>query len=517
VTLSRRALRIRRTGLVLGPVFLIILLLVPLSPALSPAGHTMIAIAALMTTWWLTEAVPIAVTSLVPMLAYPLLGIMPMKDATLPYANHLVYLFLGGFVLAIAIEESGLHRRIALLVIRVFGARPTRLVLGFMCATAFLSMWINNTSATLMMLPVALAVTAKVMAEVGADDAHRHSFGMALLLGTAYAASIGGVGTLIGTAPNVLMAGLVVKMYPTAPEISFLQWMLLALPVVAVMIPVAWVLLIRVIPPIPLHRIHMHEETVRASFAAEMRAMGRMSGMERRVLVVFLATAALWMFRAPIEIGSLRVPGITDLVPWVTDSTVAMAAALVLMVVPTRVVRDEQNGWNTLVSWSRVQTGIPWGVLLLFGGGFALADGLEKTGVTLFLGQQIASLTMLPPFVMVLVICTLMTFLTELTSNTATASVLLPVMAGTAIALGQNPLLFMLPATISASFAFMLPVGTPPNAIVYASGYLTLPQMARAGFLLNLAGILVVGMLMYMIGLGIFDITPGALPAWLQR
>ncbi len=510
-------LRMRRLGLVLGPIALLLLLVVPLSPALSPTAHTMIAVAALMTVWWLTEAVPIAVTALVPLVAYPLLGIMPMKDAAAPYANHLVYLFLGGFVLAIAIEESGLHRRIALLVIRVFGTKPTRLVMGFMCATAFLSMWINNTASTLMMLPVALSVTTQVMSEAGSDERHRHSFGFALMLATAYAASIGGVGTLIGTAPNVLMVGVMQKMYPTAPEISFLQWMLYAMPIVLIMLPIAWFLLVRVIPPVSLFRIVMHEGAVKASFAAQRREMGPMSGAERRVLAVFLATACTWMFRVPIEIGSLRLPGMTDLLPWVTDSTVAMGAALLLMVVPTRAAHDEANGWNTLVSWERVQRGIPWGVLLLFGGGFALADGLEKTGVTLFLGQQIATLTMLPPFVMVLIVCTLLTFLTELTSNTATASVLLPVMAGTAIALGQHPLLLMVPATISASFAFMLPVGTPPNAIVYSSGYMTIPQMARAGLLLNLVGVFVVGGLMYLIGLDIFGITPDLLPAWLVK
>jgi sodium-dependent dicarboxylate transporter 2/3/5 len=333
-------------------------------------------------------------------------------------------------------------------------------------------------------------------------------FAVALMLGLAYSASIGGIATLIGTPPNIVLAGVLSKLYPGAPKIGFVQWMMFGVPIAAVFLPVCWFLLVRVLPASRLGR-ESGNAAGRPALRLALRDLGPMKRSERLVLAVFFLTALSWIFRAPLTIGSLQLPGLTMIVPQITDATVAMAAALLLFLLPDR---DGER----LIDWSDIQRGVPWGILLLFGGGFTLAEGMRQSGVTLYLGSWLLGMQGLPLWVSILLVCTLLTFLTELTSNTATATVLLPVLASAAVTLGYNPLLFMVPAALSASFAFMLPVATPPNAIVFSSSFITIRQMATTGLLLNIVGVLLVTAMMYLIGMQVFAIDPGALPLWVR-
>jgi len=496
---------LRRSGLLLGLAGFAFILIAPLPEGLGHDGRSVLACAALMAVWWMTEALPIPLTSLLPVLLFPLLGIMPMQQATSPYADQLVFLFLGGFIMALAVERSALHRRIALTVIDAVGSGPRALVLGFMIATAGLSMWISNTAAVMLMLPIATAV----IDHRRRDDPNiaQTRFPVALLLGVAYAASIGGVGTLIGTPPNIVLAGVLRKLYPEAPAIGFLQWMLFGLPLVFIFLPVCWFLLVRVLPFTRITRTNV--ETNSNALREERDALGSMTMHERTALGVFISTGTAWVFRAPMELGVVRIPGITDLLPWVSDATIAIAAAFALFLLSSGMK-------SSLLRWKDVQHGIPWGILLLFGGGFALAEGMRSTGVTLFLGAWITHLDTLPLILLIVSVCLLLTFLTEITSNTATANILLPLLSAAAVTLGQHPLLLALPAALSASFAFMLPVATPPNAIVFASSYIGIRQMAGTGLVLNLLGVVLVSMTMYALGLVVFDITLDVTPAWVR-
>ena len=507
---------LRGIGLILGAALFIALLLLPVPAGLGRDGMIVLALAALMAVWWMTEALPIPVTSLLPLLLLPLFGTATVQEAAAPYAHQLVFLFLGGFVIAMAVERSGLHRRIALRVILLVGAGPAQLVFGFMLATAFLSMWISNTATVMLMLPIALAVIEQLRAgdtAAGVTDSGNAPpggirFPVALLLGIAYAASIGGIATLIGTPPNIVLAGVLTQIYPDAPAIGFMQWMLFGVPVAAIFLPLCWLLLVRVLPTTRLDRAHA-SGSGRAAIHGQIRALGPLRRIERVVLFVFLLTAAGWMFRSPLDLGVLRVPGLTDVFPAATDTSVAIAAAVLLFLLP-----GERGGM--LFSWQEIQRGMPWGILLLFGGGFALADAMQQNGVTQFIGAALSHFESMPLVAMILITCALLTFLTELTSNTATASILIPVMAATAVSIGQHPLLLMLPAALNASFAFMLPVATPPNAIVFSSSWISIRTMAKTGITLNLIGIFLVTTMMYLLGMAIFSITVGSIPAWAQ-
>ena len=429
-----------------------------------------------MAVWWITEAVPIPVTALLPLVLFPGLGVLTMADAAAPYANEVIFLFMGGFFLAAAMEGSGLHRRVALGIISRVGLGPERLVLGFMLATAFLSMWISNTATAAMMLPIGVAVV-----ELFRGNEPREGFplGVALMLGIAYGASIGGVATLIGTPPNAIFAAASDELLGV--EIGFGRWMLLGLPVTAVMLPLTWLILVKV-----LFRTSSLGGNAGEVLEAEIRGLGAPSTAERRVGVVFVLTALAWIFRSPKQLGSLSVPGLQDLAPALRDSTIAMAAALVLFVL-TR----GDGSRVPLLTWRRART-IPWGVLILFGGGLSLARAMERSGLSEWIGSSVAGLGAVPPLVLFGFLALLFVFLTELTSNAATTTMAMPVLAGAAAAMGEPAIPFMIVATMASSMAFMLPVATPPNAIVFGSDYLTIPQMARAGFLLNLLAVVVV-------------------------
>jgi len=394
---------------------------------------------------------------------------------------------------------------VALNIIHFVGTSLNRIVLGFMVASAFLSMWISNTATTMMMLPVGMAVVMQIASQArvrgyrdeSTETAVKNSFGLVLMLGLAYASSIGGVGTLIGTPPNIVFAGFYKKMFPGEPEISFLQWMVMALPVVCLFLPFVWFILCRFISPLPLGEIEIGKEGARV-IEMEIQELGSMSRAEKIIACIFCLTALLWIFRKSIPLGTVTLPGWSSLFShpaYLHDATVAMFMGLLLMVFPVNGVKGLPLSGRTehfVLDWSTVEAKVPWGILLLFGGGFALAAGFEKTGLDHWVGQKLAGVSVLPLSAVVLLICLGITFLTELTSNTATTTMILPVIGVAAVAAHYHPLLLMVPATLSASFAFMLPVATPPNAIVFGSGWVSVPQMSRAGLILNLVGAILV-------------------------
>lgn len=408
------------------------------------------AITALCAVWWVTEPIPIPATSLIPFAAFPLAGVLDHKTVATAYGHTLILLLLGGFVLSTAMERSGAHRRLALGMVRMVGGGGRRLVLGFMLATAVSSMWISNTATVLMLLPVALAV-------LEGDDSD--SLALPLLLGIAYAASIGGMGTPVGTPPNVIFMGIYRE--TTGTEIGFAQWMGIALPVVAILLPVAWLWVTR---------------SLQTDAELEVPALGPWRSPERRVLAVFLLTALAWVTRTAPGGGWSQLFDMGG----AGDATVAMAAVVVLFLMP-----DGEG--KRMLDWETAER-IPWGLLILFGGGIAIARAFESSGLSASLGGALSGLAALPVVLMVGGICLAVTFLTEVTSNTATTTLLMPVLAAAGVAADIDPILFMVPAALSASCAFMLPVATAPNAIVFGTGRVPISRMAREGFILNLAG-----------------------------
>ena len=430
------------------------------------------AMAAWMAIWWASGAVPVAATALLPLVFFPLLGIASIQETAAPYSNPLIYLFLGGFLIALAAERWSLHRRIALYFLERIGSEPRVMVGGFMLITAFLSMWVSNTATTIMMLPVALAVVP--LFEPEADDRSAASsgrFAIALMLAVAYGASVGGLATLVGTPPNALLAGFFEQTYGI--DIGFARWMLVGLPVTIVMLTIIWLFLTR-----KLETSSDHNAQSKEFFSQELARLGPLSRSEKRVAAVFLLTASLWMMRPLLaEYG-----GITAL----SDPGIAIFGALLLFVIPAD---WEQRDFLLNWTWARRA---PWEVLILFGGGLTLAAAINSTGLAEWLGDNLSLLGAYPAVVLVLGIVGLVIYLTELTSNTATTAAFLPVVAALAGELGIAPLQLAAPAALAASCAFMLPVATPPNAIVFSSGHISISTMAKAGFWINIAGMIVI-------------------------
>lgn len=492
----------RRAAFALGPLLALAALLAPLPEDLSESGRRTAAVALLMSVWWIGEAVPIAATSLLPLVLFPVLGILPAPQVSQAYGDPVVFLFLGAFFVALAMERWGLHRRIALAMVAAIGASPPRLVLGFLVATAFVSMWINNTATTLMMFPVGVSVAQHLAAQATLDGvagdaasaAARRSFGAALMLAIAYGASIGGMGTLVGTAPNIVFAGAVRTLFPALPEIGFVSWMAIGVPVVALLSAACFAAVLWLAPAVPLRRFGFGGSG-REALDAERRALGAMSPAERLVLAAFASAALLWIFRTPLDLGALRVPGWSQLLAHpkgLHDATVAVGIGLALMLVSARGRAAANGGRAPLLDWETVQARVPWGVLLLMGGGFALAAAFEASGLSGWIGRQLEGLAGVPLPVLVLAVCALTTALSEIASNTATATMLMPILAATAEAIGAPPLALLVPAALAASCGFMLPVATPPNTIVFATGWLPMSSMIRAGLALDVAGILVI-------------------------
>lgn len=463
-----------RAGLMLGP--LLALLMFGLLPEtiggveLSPAGRATAAVAALMATWWLTEALPLPATALLPIVLFPLLGIAPIRDATAPYANDVIFLFMGGFILGLAMQRWHLHVRLALHVVMLMGTQPHRVIGGFMLATAVLSMWISNTATAVMLLPVAASVVEMLRKELPgeAHAAALRRFSIALMLGIAYAASIGGLGSLIGSPPNLVLANFAASRLDI--EISMLGWFRYGLPLVILFLPVAWLYLTRIAHPVTLPVEIDSARSIRKALAG----LGRLSPSERRVMLIFGLTAFAWIFRPQIAaLFSL---------PHLTDSGIAMLSALALFVLPSKDWRSPR-----LMNWATAVT-LPWGILLLFGGGLSLAGAIGGTGLDLYIAAGFAGLAGAPLWLLVAVVVIAIILLTELSSNTAVANTFIPVLAAVAIGIGTAPMPLLLGATLAASCAFMLPVATPPNAVVFGSGYLRIGDMAKAGIWMNLIG-----------------------------
>jgi sodium-dependent dicarboxylate transporter 2/3/5 len=501
----------RLVGFWLGlVVFAGMLLFVELKPG-DPLVTRMAAVAVLMAIWWIADAIPLAATALLPLVLYPLLGIMSGRETAPVYVNSIIFLFVGGFLIAIAMERWNLHKRVALWIIRAVGGGPARLVLSFMLASAFLSMWISNTATAIMMLTIGLAIMTQLEEVFGKARARTLEIG--LLLGIAYGASIGGIATLVGTPPNLSFARIFEICFPAAESIAFGRWMLLGLPLTVIMLAIVWLLLTRVFYRVPKDLV-LPPAVVRDEHAK----LGAMSLAEGAVLAVFVLTALLWVFRKDLDLGVVRVPGWGGLLPFPTlidDGTVAIMMALLLFLLPSGASSvDAGEAGGTRLLDVRAFAKVPWHIVLLFGGGFALAKGFQTTGLSAFVGDQFSSLEGTPAPVMIAAICATLTFLTELTSNTATTEMVLPILASAGPAMGENPLLLMIPATLSASFAFMLPVATPPNAIIFGSGRLSVADMAKVGIVINIIGVVVITVLFYLLGTAVFSIEPGVVPEW---
>jgi len=495
----------QKVGLVLGPVFFLSMTLVDLDPG-NPVVSRMAGVAILMATWWITEAIPLFATALLPLVLFPLLGIERAGGTAPIYFNSTIVLFLGGFMIALTMEKWNLHRRIALKIIGIVGGGPSRIVLGFMVASGFLSMWISNTATAVMMVPIGLAIVLQMEEEFGVEDTHAFSVGV--MLSIAYACSLGGLATLVGTPPNLSFARIFQITFPDAPAISFGQWMIMALPMSVIMLLVTWFLITKV-----FFRVPGHITVDRSVVEEQAEALGPVTFEERAVFAVFVTTALLWVFRVPLRLGVVTIPGWSQLLPFqglIDDGTVAITMAILLFLIPSR---TPGAAFPTLAGADIIPR-LPWGIVLLFGGGFALAHGFQATGLSELVGDQFAGLAGVHPLVLILIVCLSLTFLTELTSNTATTEMILPIMASAAVAANIHPLLLMIPATLSASCAFMMPVATPPNAIVFGSDRVRIPEMARIGLLLNLVGVLVIAVVFYFLGTAVFGIEPGVMPEW---
>jgi len=466
----------------------------------------MAAIALLMAFWWISEALPLAVTALLPLVLYPALGILPSGKTSLNYGNHLVFLFLGGFMIAIAMERWNLHRRLALGLVARVGTRPRRLLLGFLLSSAFLSAWISNTATTLMLLPIAMAVVRTLAERAGEEqgpagaDAVQKNLGAALMLALAFGAGVGGLATLVGTPPNIVLAGQAHTLFPDLPEITFGRWMLLGVPISLTMLLAAYFVLMHFGPHGSLPASSLGEGG--REILREQRArLGPMSSGEKQVLACFLLAVALWLTRKPLVLGAFTVPGWSQLFAepgYLHDTTVAIGVGILLTMLRAKSPGEEHA--VALLDFPSIRRKAPWGILLLFGGGFALADGFHQSGLAQWIGNHLSGLGGLPlPLIMMLTSLVTM-MMTEVTSNTATSTLLMPILAAVAVSLKAPPLLLMVPAALSASLAFMLPVATPPNAIVFGSGWITIRQMARVGLILNLIGVVVVTLYCYLLG-----------------
>lgn len=472
----------------------------------APQLNQMAAIASLMAVFWITEVVPLAVTSLIPLVMYPLLGLVDGDKTAASYINSTIFLFLGGFIIALAMEKWSLHKRIALKIILLTGTSPDRIILGFLLASAFISMWISNTATAMMMLPVGLAVITQIEEQAGKENVQNFSLGVLLVI--AYGCSIGGIMTLIGTAPNLSFIQKMNLLFPKAPQITFGQWMQAIVPIGLALLLIVWLLITKI-----LYRNPVSGAVQIKVVENEYKSLGKTTYEEKIIGAVFLMTALLWIFRSQLNLGFTVIPGWSKLLPssvFVNDGTVAIFSAVLLFLVPAK---NRGNGSKMLVD-SGVFPKIPWEIILLFGGGFALARGFVDSGLSKFVGEQFSAMNVHNPLIMIITVALIITFLTELTSNTATCEMILPVLAAVSVALGINPLLLMITATISVSMAFMLPVATPPNAIIFGSGRIHIYQMAKAGVILNLIGALVITAAVYFVVTAVFNIDMNIMPEW---
>ncbi|MCY7817692.1 DASS family sodium-coupled anion symporter [Bacillus haynesii] len=472
----------QKIGLLLGPALFFAVLLFFFPEGLSYEGRMVLATTLWVAVWWITEAVPIPAASLLPIVLLPLTGALEGAAVTSSYGDPIVFLFLGGFLIALAMERWNLHKRIALNIISVVGTSTSRIVLGFMAATGFLSMWVSNTAAVMMMLPIGTAIIHQVSAVMKSERkdlaGEEAKFSKALIFSIGYAGTIGGLGTLIGTPPNIILAANIKKLYGV--EVSFGGWMAFAVPVVVILLVAVWLYLTKVAHPIKMKELPGGKELI----LEEKRKLGKMSFEESMVMLVFGFAAFMWVTRTFLW---------DDKIPGIDDTMIAIFAASLLFLIPSL------NKGGRVLDWS-VSKDLPWGILLLFGGGLALATGFKETGLAEWIGGRLTVLDGFNFVVIVVISTALVLFLTEITSNTATATMILPVLASLALALNVHPYALMVPAAMAANCAFMLPVGTPPNAIIFASGKLKISEMVRTGFVINIFTlILIVGAVFYIL------------------
>ena len=487
-SLERRKL----IGLISGLTLFVLILFLPAPENMPQKAWYTAAVAFLMATFWITEAIPIPATALLPLVLFPLLGIGSMENAAKPYANPLIFLFMGGFMIALAMQRWNLHRRLALNIIKRIGMHPKSIVAGFMIATAFLSMWVSNTATTMMMMPIGLSIIELAYSED--NKKHLHQFSLVLMLGIAYAANIGGIGTLIGTPPNALLAGFVKESYDY--QISFARWLMIGGPMVLVGLPVGYLVLTRIAFPLELSSLDGGEQFIDDD---ELETLGDMVYPEKVVGIVFIGVAILWITR----------PLINSIIPELSDANIAMLGAVVLFLIPVNLSQGK-----FVMNWETAKK-CPWGVLLLFGGGLSLASAINNSGLATWIGENLSIFQFFPLLLVIFIITLTVSLLTELTSNTATAATFLPIMASLAIGLGENPLLLIIPTALATSCAFMLPVGTPPNAIVYGSGHIEIPEMVKGGGLIKVVFVFLATIVAYLLITKVFQVSFGVLPEWL--
>ncbi len=483
--------------IIFGLIIFAIIMLLPVNFFVTPEIQATVAVTLLMIIWWITEAIPISATALIPLVGFPLLGVLTPAAASAPYADKTIFLFMGGFIIAASMQRWNLHKRIALSIILRTGNNTRFIILGFMAATAFISLWISNTATAMMMIPIAFAIIQTITGknknykEIDNSQPNKpaivNDFQKALVISIAYAASIGGIGTIIGSPPNGIFVAQYSAIFPDAPQIGFVDWMAFGIPLVLLFIPLTWAWLVYG-PYRKLQKELPHSHEV---IEQELKTLGPMSVGEKWTLSVFILVAFMWIFSVTKEIGPITIPGLDMLFPGIDDSTIAIFGAVLLFILPVSITGHEYTmNWQTALT-------IPWGILILFGGGICLSKAFISSGLANELVKILTGLGTFNIIVIIILVAVMVSLLTEVTSNTAIASLMMPIMAVTAIGLLINPIILMMTAAITASFAFMLPVSTPPNAVAYSSGYLEIKDLIKSGFVLNIIGITLVVLFMF--------------------
>ena len=471
-------MKVKNFGLILGPALFLIILLWFHPEELSKEANAILASTIWIAVWWITEAVPIAITSLLPVVLFPLTGGMELAETTASFGHRYIFLYIGGFILAIAIERWNLHKRIALNIIQLIGTNVKNVILGFMVATAFLSMWISNTATSVMMLPIGMSIISQLMDNPKTVENENQNFGKALMLAIAYSASIGGMATLIGTPPNLVLATIVQETYGI--EITFSKWFMFGLPISLILLAICWKYLTEIAFTFKQKKFPGGRNEINK----QLKSLGKLSYEEKMVLLIFVGTAFAWITRSFL---------LQKLIPNLDDTIIAVIAGILLFILPASKSKNRK-----LINWEEAVK-LPWGILLLMGGGLALAQGFKTSGLAEWIGGQLTLLEGASIFILLLFLIALVNFLTEITSNLATTAMILPILAPLSLVLDINPFILMVGATVAASCAFMLPVATPPNAVVFGSGYLRIPDMAKTGVWMNLFSIIFLTIMVYFL------------------
>ncbi|VAW16338.1 Sodium-dependent anion transporter family [hydrothermal vent metagenome] len=482
-------------GLLLGPVMFTCILLYFHPEDLSKEANAVLASTVWIAVWWITEAIPIAVTALLPLVLFPLSGGLDLPSTSGSFGHKYIFLYMGGFIIAIAIEKWNLHKRIALNIIDIIGSDVRKIILGFMLATAFLSMWISNTATSVMMLPIGMAIIKQLRDNPSTKEDENLIFGKALMLAIAYSASIGGIATLIGTPPNLVLAGVVLDTY--GYEITFMQWFVFGLPISVTLLFICWKYLTRYAFTFEQNEFPGGKEEIKRL----LNQLGKISYEEKMVAFIFAFTAFSWIMRSIL---------LQKILPGLDDTIIAVVFAIILFLIPAKNKKEKIINWEEAVQ-------MPWGVILLFGGGMALAKGFDVSGLAFWIGGQMSTLAGLPFIVLILVLIASVNFMTEITSNLATTAMLLPVLAPMALTIDVHPFVLMVAAAVAASCAFMLPVATPPNAVVFGSGYLRIPDMVGKGFFMNVISIFILTLFVYFVLPELWGIAAETFPEGLKR